>query len=160
LAVSIDYFVAQREGALMRKLFLAITLFGSMMVQSSPGVAAGAVALGVPPDIAKDGVASFVSIRATTEEAKKAALAGRKGMQISSKTSRSFCKIVATFENQCVATALDPKDGTPGFGWAMASNSAQAKKQAISNCRDTAGPARQDACIVGSKAIWCDGRAR
>jgi hypothetical protein len=67
---------------------------------------------------------------------------------------------MATFSNQCAAEAIDPKDGTPGFGWAIADTPEQAKSQALANCRDTAGPDRQDACVVPDNGIWCDGRAR
>lgn len=123
--------------------------------------AAGAVAVGEPADISKDGVAIFTYVRAGTSSiAKEKALAGCKALPNASSTSKALCKIVATFEDQCVAQALDPQDGTPGFGWAMARNSKQAKEQALSNCRDTAGPTRKDACVVSERALWCDGSAK
>jgi hypothetical protein len=124
-------------------------------------MAAGAVALGEPADISKDGFAIFTYVRADTSSiAKEKALAGCKALPNASSTSKALCKIVATFEDQCVAQALDPEDGTPGFGWAMARNSKQAKEQALSNCRDTAGPTRKDACVVSERSLWCDGSAR
>jgi hypothetical protein len=124
-------------------------------------MAAGAVALGEPADISKDGVAIFTYVRAANSSiAKEKALAGCKALPNSSNTSKALCKIVATFEDQCVAQALDPQDGTPGFGWAMARNSKQAKEQALSNCRDTAGPTRKDACVVSEHSLWCDGSAK
>ena len=123
-------------------------------------MAAGAVAVGQPADIAKDGVSIFTYVDAlTTEIAKEKALAGCKGTRASA-TARSLCKIVATFQNQCVAQAIDPDDGTPGFGWAMAPNSQEAKRQALANCRDTAGPTRQNACVVDRQSLWCDGSAK
>jgi hypothetical protein len=124
-------------------------------------MAAGAVALGQPSDIAKDGVAIFTHVNASSmESAKQKALAGCKAMQDASSTSRALCKIVATFENQCVAESIDPDSGTPGFGWAMARNSKVAREQALSNCRGTAGPTRQNACVVEARALWCDGTAK
>jgi len=124
-------------------------------------MAAGAVAVGEPADIARDGVAIFTFVRADSADiAKQKALAGCKALPNASSTSKALCKIVATFENQCVAQALDPQDGTPGFGWAMARNSKLAKEQALSNCRDTAGPTRKDACIVNERSLWCDGSAK
>jgi hypothetical protein len=123
--------------------------------------AAGAVAVGEPAEIAKDGVAIYTFVNADNSgSAKEKALAGCKALPHASSTSRALCKVVATFENQCVAEALDPKDGTPGFGWAMARNSKQAKEQALSNCRDTAGPTRKDACVVSERSLWCDGSAK
>ena len=145
---------------LYRTMVGATALAICLMVNGSC-MAAGAVALGQPSDIAKDGVAIFTFVKASSVElAKQKAMAGCKALQGASDTSKALCKIVATFENQCVAESLDPKSGTPGFGWAMASNSARAKEQALSNCRDTAGPTRQNACVVEARALWCDGSAR
>ena len=123
--------------------------------------AAGALAVGQPSDIAKDGVAIFTQVGSKdADEAKKNALAGCKNLANASQTSKDLCKIVATFRNQCVAAALDPQDGTPGFAWAMAPNSKEARENAVSNCRDTAGPTRQDACVVRPRSLWCDGSAK
>ena len=131
----------------------------SAMAYCCPGIAAGAVALGLPSDVAKEGVSIFTQVDAgTSGEAKTSALAGCKSN--GSQTARDLCKIVATFQNQCVAEALDPENGTPGFGWAMAETSGEAKNQALANCRDTAGPTRQDACIIPDKGLWCDGSAK
>jgi hypothetical protein len=125
------------------------------------GMAAGAVALGEPADVSKDGVAVFTFVNAdNAAEAKRKALDGCKNMQNASATSKALCKIVATFENQCVAESLDPESGTPGFGWAMARNSKAAREQALSNCRDTAGPTRQSFCVIEDRAVWCDGSAK
>jgi hypothetical protein len=142
----------------------SVALFGAVMSMATlacvcPGRAAGAVALGLPSDVARDGASIFTQVDArTSEEAKTGALAGCKsnGSQI----ARDLCKIVATFQNQCVAEALDPENGTPGFGWAMAQTGSEAKSQALANCRDTAGPTRQDACVVPDKGLWCDGSAK
>jgi hypothetical protein len=124
-------------------------------------MAAGAVALGQPSDIAKDGVAIFTYVRASNPEvAKEKAMQGCKALASASDTSKALCKIVATFENQCVAQALDPQEGTPGFRWAMARSSGRAKEQALANCRDTAGPTRKDACVVDDRSLWCDGSAK
>ncbi len=124
-------------------------------------MATGAVAVGEPAKIAKDGVAIFTYVNANNAaQAKEKALAGCKGLPGASNTSKALCKVMATFENQCVAQALDPQNGTPGFGWAIARNSSDAKEQALSNCRDTAGPTRQEFCVVGPRDLWCDGSAK
>jgi hypothetical protein len=145
---------------LYRMMIVAMALSICLMANDRCA-AAGAVAIGQPSNIAKDGVAIFTAVKqSSVERAKKRAMEGCKSLLHASATSRSLCKIVATFENQCVAQALDPADGTPGFGWAIARNSRQAKEQAISNCRDTAGPTRQDACVVNDQGLWCDGSAK
>jgi hypothetical protein len=138
-----------------------VTALAISLMANGHGIAAGAVAVGEPADISKDGVAIFTFVKASSAAvAKEKALAGCKGLPNASDTSKALCKVVATFENQCVAQALDPESGTPGFGWAMARNSRSAREQALSNCRDTAGPTRQDKCVVTTHDLWCDGSAK
>lgn len=123
--------------------------------------AAGALAAGVPEDVAKDGVAMFVHVKAASiSRAKKVAIEGCRGLQHASKKSKSLCKIVATFSNKCAAESLDPQDGTPGWGYAIADTKEQAREKAIAACRAIAGPGRQDACTINDKSLWCDGAAK
>lgn len=123
--------------------------------------AEGAVAVGLPQDVAKQGVSSFIYVNARTmADAKSEAVVGCKTKTPASASSKALCRVVATFRNQCAAEAFDPQDGTPGFGWAIADTLQEAKRDALANCRDTAGPDRQDACIVPSNGFNCDGRAR
>jgi hypothetical protein len=146
---------------MLYRIMIGATALTLCLMVNGRCMAAGAVALGQPSDIAKDGVAIFTHVNASSmESAKQKALAGCKAMQDASSTSRALCKIVATFENQCVAESIDPDSGTPGFGWAMARNSKVAREQALSNCRGTAGPTRQNACVVEARALWCDGSAK
>jgi hypothetical protein len=143
----------------MQRRIIGAMALAIALAQSGPCLAAGALALGLPSDVATQGVAIYIHVNsATMEDAKAKALAGCKALPHASDTSKALCKIVATFRNQCGAGALDPQDGTPGFGWAIADNSAQARSQAVDNCRDTAGPTRQDACVADRH--WCDGSAR
>lgn len=118
--------------------------------------ATGAIAVGVPADVANDGAEFQVSFNfKTTAEAIERALS-----KCRAGTSRATkqCKIMATFNNHCGAEAMDPKAGTPGFGWALAGSGQEAKDLAMANCRATAGPSRQGACEV--VAIGCDGTAK
>jgi hypothetical protein len=137
----------------------AVCLLGAFLAAPNAAQAAGAIAIGLPADVAQDGISMFIFVNASSaSEARTKAVEGCK--TVGSQTARALCKVMATFNNQCAAEALDPKDGTPGFGWAIADTEAEAKSQAVANCRDTAGPDRQDACVVPDKGIWCDGRAR
>jgi hypothetical protein len=146
---------------MLYRVMIGATALALCLAANGRGMAAGAVAVGEPADIAKDGVAIFTYVNAgNAESAKKSALDGCKSLENASKTSKALCKVVATFVNQCVAESLDPESGTPGFGWAMAPNSRAAREQAISNCRDTAGPTRQDKCVVLPRSLWCDGSAK
>ena len=143
---------------MQRKILAGAMALVAAMAGASACRAEGALALGLPGDVAKDGIAIFIFVRAGSfQEAKEKALAGCKGLPKSSETSKALCKIVATFKNQCGVSAIDPENGTPGFGWAIADSSAEAKRQALDNCRDTAGPSRQDACVADRS--WCDGSA-
>jgi hypothetical protein len=132
----------------------------------NPAGADGAVAVGLPADVAKDGVSIKGKVNfETPDTAKAAALKGCQtppltsvsGTSITTKTGK-LCKIVSSFHDQCFAYAFDPQDGTPGFGWAVANDQRGAEKQALENCENTAGPGRRAACkVVRSE---CDGSAK
>jgi hypothetical protein len=134
-----------------------IAVLAFVIPEGSGCMAAGAIALGLPSSVAKQGVSMGFSTKRPIDEAKTVALTECRNS--GSSISKSLCKIVGTFNNQCVALAIDPKPDTPGFGWAIADSLQDAKDQALANCRDTAGRGRQDACIVGKDTFACDGPA-
>ena len=137
----------------------AFCLLGTLMAMPSAAHADAAVAIGLPSDVATHGISMFIYVNApSSEEAKSRAVAGCK--TVGSETSKALCRVLATFRNRCAAEAFDPKDGTPGFGWAIAETLDEAKRQALANCRDTAGADRQTACIIPEKGFACDGRAK
>ncbi len=143
----------------LRTLTVGAFVLATLSAHAGSCMAAGALAAGIPDDVAQYGLSLYTYVNSpTTSRAERLALAGCK--TIGSRTSRSLCKVMATFSNQCAAEAMDPKDGTPGYGWAIANTSDDAKNQALAKCRATAGPDRQDACVVGEKALWCDGSAK
>jgi hypothetical protein len=72
--------------------------------------------------------------------------------------ARARCKVISTFSNKCAAMALDPKDGTPGAGWALADTQKQADDEALARCRSTAGANRSDFCKIDNRK--CDGTAK
>jgi hypothetical protein len=137
----------------------ALTALMTLTAMPSAAYADAAVAIGLPSDVATHGISMFVYVNASsTQEAKSRAVAGCK--TVGSDTSKALCRVLATFRDRCAAQAFDPKDGTPGFGWAVAETLAEARRQALANCRDTAGPDRQDACIIPEKGFACDGHAK
>jgi hypothetical protein len=71
--------------------------------------------------------------------------------------AQAACTVVQTFHNQCFAVAMDPKDATPGVGWAVADSKEAAGRDALSKCVATAGASRHDACRVMHSE--CDGGA-
>lgn len=103
------------------------------MLQSCPAAAEGALAVGLPKDVAKDGFAyGYSTGKADTKTARDAALdLCRKPADNRSVQARALCAVVGTFNNQCVAVAMDPGTGTPGVGWAIAGDLASAQAGAI-----------------------------
>ena len=139
-------------------LLIAGLAAGCLMLSAGPAVADGAVAIGVPKDVAKEGVAQGYSIRAKTpEEARKTAMGYCSDVKKSSNAAVALCKVVKEFHDQCVAFALDPQPGTPGFGWGVGADKAGAEKAAIAMCYGNAGANRRAFCKA--MASDCDGTA-
>ncbi|HVZ14552.1 MAG TPA: DUF4189 domain-containing protein [Bauldia sp.] len=127
------------------------------LLASTPVFATGAIAVGKPSNVARNGVAVGLNGDWDTKaHARADALTQCKATDVKAST-RALCKVVGTFANQCAVIAMDPQGGTSGFGWAVANSSWQAKQQALASCRSSAG-ARADACKVVTTS--CDGNAR
>jgi uncharacterized protein DUF4189 len=154
----------------MRNL-LALTALMIVVAPSAThqAIAAGAVAVGVANGGVAQGYASAYSVNSADFDAAKAkALAYCKGGQntnasgapanAGTRAAQAKCEVVATFADKCYAAAVDPKDGTPGVGWAVADTQQEADNQALAGCRDTAGADRRDFCKIFNRA--CDGGGR
>jgi hypothetical protein len=121
---------------------------------SGPAGADGALAVGSTADVAKDGIAVGTSINyKTAAEARDAALRRCKDYKPAPKAAAQ-CRSVGTFRGECYAVSFDPKPGTPGAGWAIASTKDLAEERALENCKYTAGEGRRDS--AGSKRSKCD----
>jgi len=117
--------------------------------------AEGAVAIGLPADVAKNGIALGDAVNYPTRDAAAAkALENCRAFQ-GAPVAVKLCKLQQTFHRQCLAYAMDPKPGTPGVGWAIAADQAAAEKAAMARCAATAGPDRQTACEVSGRTL-CD----
>jgi hypothetical protein len=146
-----------------------IAIVASLLIAGlypNPAAANGAIAVGLPASIAKDGVSIGTIVNSPTNESAKAeALKQCKtppkqtvsGTAVTTKTWQ-LCKLVTDFHDQCFAYSFDPQDGTPGFGWAVEDDQRGAEQQALANCEKTAGPKRRAACIVVKTG--CDGTAK
>lgn len=122
-----------------------------------PGSADGAIAVGLPPDVVKQGFAyGYVTDYPDANQADTQAL--KKCRETTIDAVRPLCTVIQDFKNQCVAVAMDPQAGTPGVGWAVAPDSHAAEAQALSKCEATAGPGRRAACAVDHSS--CDGNAK
>ncbi len=138
---------------------LAATALLAMCSFASPTLAAGAIAVAEPADVAKDGYAIGISYSYKTKaEAEERALRECQTVEDAPAATRKLCKVVRTFENQCGAAALDPQAGTPGAGWAVGDTLALARQDALRSCEDTAGRDRQGECRISAEG--CDGKAK
>jgi hypothetical protein len=124
-----------------------------------PAFAEGALAIGLPKDVSKDGIAlGWNTNSPTADEARRKALEGCRDVKNSTDAARALCKITNTFRDQCVAGAEDPDPGTPGVGWAVAADKKTAEQQALARCQATSPPARRASCKVMTSG--CDGSAK
>jgi hypothetical protein len=127
-------------------LFAGLAL---VLLTSKFAYAHGALAVGSTGDVAKDGYSIGINYNsATPEEARQGVLSWCWCRSHGSPLTKPKCELLFTFQHQCVSEAQDPKVGTPGVGWALGSNKEEAEKVALSNCRLTAGKARQQFCKI------------
>jgi hypothetical protein len=132
----------------MRRAGLLVALAFAAALSPTAVWADGALAIGLPSDVTRDGVAFGWAVRLPRAEAERVALEQCRTAQGVPDSARSLCRVFESFSGACVAVALDPEDGTPGFGWAIASTKSAADAQALGDCHRTAGPARQSFCVV------------
>ena len=143
-----------------RHYVIFAVLFSCASAWSNQSGAAGAVAIALPPEGAQVGVSYGVGNGLPDDKAAQAAAMDQCRTSPDARTNeklRSLCKVVQSFSNQCAADALDPQNGTPGFGWAVANDKHTAEAQALANCQATAGPGRAATCRLHSSK--CDGSA-
>lgn len=131
------------------------------LLWSCPSFAVGAVAVGIAPGGVIQGFAGGHSVDAADEKsARAAAIDGCHKSTGAPKTAQNACHVVQTFKDQCYAIALDPKDGTPGVGWAVKDTQAQADEAALELCRKTSPVDRKSFCVVPASNHRCDGTAK
>jgi lipoprotein NlpI len=124
-----------------------------------PHIAAadGALAIGLPADVAKSGFAAGFSYNAKSkEDAEQTAMEYCK-KAAAPKGTVALCKVIETFSDRCVALSMDPKVGTPGAGWGLGDDLRGAQREALAKCESTAGAGRRAACVVTESN--CDGMA-
>src|SRR5262249_26996678 len=134
-----------------RAFFVALLFCGGAMLAPNASHAAGALAVALPPDVAKGGFSyGYSNDNADANHAEARALDACRTTKDAAKdvNLRSLCKVIQDYSNQCVAVAMDPAAGTPGVGWAVANDLMAAERQALGKCMDTAGPGRRAACVV------------
>jgi Domain of unknown function (DUF4189) len=121
------------------------------------GAAEGALAIGLPRDVANEGIAiGWVINSDSPDTAHERALRRCLDFKEAPATTRALCKVIKTFRGECVAIALDREEGTPGVGWAIAVSEQDARADALAACASTAGDERRQHCKV--TVLRCDGQ--
>jgi hypothetical protein len=127
----------------------------------SAGLAAGALAVALPPDVAKSGFSyGYANDKSDTDAASSRALDLCRTTKDATNDPklRGLCKVIENFSDKCVAVAMDPAAGTPGVGWAVALDKRSAEHDALIKCEATAGQGRAAACVISHSD--CDGSAQ
>ena len=128
---------------------LALAVLAFTGLRPDTGNADAALAVGLPPDVAKQGIAMGYALNYATKEAAQAeALKRCREFRDAPQTTRDLCKIVENFRDRCMAISLDPEAGTTGLGWAVAKTQQMAEEIAGDKCADSAGKKRRDFCRI------------
>jgi hypothetical protein len=145
--------------SIARASAVLVSIFCIVLLQPHRAAAEGAIAVGQPKDVAKDGYAyAYSTGKADMPTARTEALETcRKPGSGKSDQGRKLCKVVGTFTNECIAVAMDPKAGTPGVGWAIGGTLQLAEAQAITRCQATAA-GRGEYCKIDNSQ--CDGEKK
>jgi Domain of unknown function (DUF4189) len=111
----------------------------------------GALALAVPESVHDEGIAMGMSWNMSSPQAaQREAQRQCVGFSSAPEKTRALCKVVRTFERECVAIASDPAPGGEEWGWAVAQTAQEAEQKALRSCRT--GPLRF--CIIAGSG--CD----
>jgi hypothetical protein len=136
---------------------VACAAVAAMTAHARLAAAEGALAFALPQDTARDGFAYGVANDfATRADAEAEAMQRCLGFKDAPAETRTLCRIVASYSGQCVAIALDPRNGVTGEGWAVESSKQAADQAALNRCRATASRDRGRLCKVDFS--YCDKR--
>jgi Domain of unknown function (DUF4189) len=140
---------------------LVLSLVCGGVFGPSQSLADGALAIGLPPDVAKGGFTyGYSNNNGNADNADAKALNACRTTKDAANDARlrGLCKVFMDYSNVCVAVSMDPAAGTPGVGWAIAADLRSAEALALKKCEETAGPTRRAACVVDHSG--CDGTAK
>ena len=144
------------RGSAMPRLTILTAISLAAAFHPVTAAAEGALALGLPADVAREGASVGWAVGQPTGRAASMALQQCRTNPEVPQAARDLCRVVQVFNAACVAIAVDPAESTPGFGWAIAGTKAEADAAAMRGCHDTAGAARRAFCKIGTSE--CDRR--
>jgi hypothetical protein len=152
-----------RYGSTSRRSTVLLFVISALAIPlARPCIADGALAIGIPPGGAKNGLASGVALdRPDAQTARQAAIEScHKSTTDSDEASKKACKVVETFRDKCYAIALDSEVRGAGAGWAVAETTDLAETFALQQCRNTSSTVRAQFCTVAGENHGCDGTAK
>jgi hypothetical protein len=116
----------------MNKASRSAALIAAMLaLLQAPAQGAGALAVGSTSNVTKDGIAFGTAVNhASSAAARDAALQNCLRYEPAPRAA-ARCRIVRTFRGECYAIAMDPQPGTPGAGWAIATDRETARLRAL-----------------------------
>jgi hypothetical protein len=131
--------------------------FAAALLPASQASGEAALALGLPADVAKQGLAVGWAINQASRKAAEAeALRRCRELQEAPQATRDLCRIVESFNDRCLAVAVEPEAGTTGIGWAVAKDRDAAEEAAMEDCAENSSRKRGKACRV--ELVRCDAR--
>jgi hypothetical protein len=100
--------------------FAALAVAAVALQLPTAAVAKSAFAAGIPSDVAAQGVSVGTGYNFSSRgAAEDRAMSECKAPGSAPASTKALCVIIAYFDNECLAVAFDPADGTPGFGWSV-----------------------------------------
>ncbi len=124
---------------------------GLTMAATASSSAHGAIAIGGnTADTAKYGIAVGYAVnQSSKDEAVAQAIAQCKTYPSNNPAeTTAHCELTASFDHEWLAISLDPKNGTPGFGWSVDSHKKSAERNAMSQCRASSPNERKKFCVI------------
>lgn len=145
------------NGHFGKALLAGALLLAGAAQHADQASAEAALAVGLPADVAKQGLAIGWALNHATKEAAQAeALRRCRDFRDAPQATRDLCRVVESFDDRCVAVALDPDAGTTGVGWAVASKQDVAEDAAMDDCMESSTQKRRNSCRI--TLARCDGR--
>jgi hypothetical protein len=104
----------------------------------------GALAVGVPESVAKDGISvGFAWNAPSSDLARIDAIRSCLDLKTAPAKARALCNVITTFRYQCFSVAMDAPGGD-GWGWAVERSLPEAERRALQACKSTV----QKSCYV------------
>lgn len=136
----------------------ALALLAALIGWATPSLADGALAIGMPNSDPNRGFRWVAQVNHDDP----ATYVMSKCHEVDNPKIGAACKLIATFQDECVAISVDagPTDPVKAVGWVIAPDAETAKNGAIAMC-DGMRKGRGTPChLDGTPGFFCDGSAK